>query len=1005
MNAPPAFDKIRRALRAARRRLMWRVTVVATGWFLAAVSVSLLVATLLAGWGLSGAAWRWVLLAGIGIVGALTMWRNAWRPARRYRGDEAVASALEDALPSLQDGLLACVQFEREWGQDLQAPGLVGALSERVAARLSKADLRTLISMGAARRPWKAVGAAGLVWAAASFTGPRVLERGLASLFPSPRTTDGRSIETGPLVGDLQIELIFPDHIGRAPQVIPNAIGDIEAPKGTRARIKATTVERARRVVVHLGDAELLLSLSADGREVSGEFVVQENTKWFFQLDDMNGDRLVENVERRIRVQPDRIPEVELLLPAEDLELDDLRSLTVRWQASDDHGLSRVNVVIGLASDPDNAERLGQEGLKGRSGQGVDDIDLRLVQAQPGDRLAVYVEAFDNNGVDGPQRGVSKTRYVVVHSPQAKHYALTDSLRELIELLLGGLAHRLEVDWHAPGAALPETIASLQASSQKAAMAMAKVVEQMADDPLTPEEVRLALAGRLGSLESSIRLEAEGAERLEGQLTEHLKPAINRVQKASEAAIEQLEQAVILVEAMVARLALEDMAALTDEIQQARENLKELIKAYRDNPSEQLKKRIMRDIQRLRQRMKEIKERMARLSQKLPEEFLNLDGLKKDDVAKGLEKSTDQLDALEKMLEEGKIDEALAALDEMEKALDELDKSLNEDMQSLHEESNPQMQKAISELMDQTRDVMKQQAKIAAETEAAAKAEAERTQKILKEELAEQLAGVKEKANQLEAQAGAVNPRHLPSFAEDELAHLGQRVGDLQRALGREQLREALEMSERALDHVEALKRFARHDPRAEENQAHLEKGRGLARELTKDLAKLLEDAQQRQAKARQPGSPEFDENQRLGEKQRQVAQSAGKLIKRMQSAAKKVPQLGDKPMQQAQRAQQSMEQAGQQLAEQRPGGARPGQQQAMSELRNLMEGLKKSNQPSKADRGRSRRTRQQRVEIPDADDHDAPAAFRKDLLEAMKEKPAEAYREQVKRYYESLVR
>ena len=44
--------------------------------------------------------------------------------------------------------------------------------------------------------------------------------------------------------------------------------------------------------------------------------------------------------------------------------------------------------------------------------------------------------------------------------------------------------------------------------------------------------------------------------------------------------------------------------------------------------------------------MRALKERMAQLRQKLPEEFLNLDGLKKDEVAKGLDQSKAQLDEL-----------------------------------------------------------------------------------------------------------------------------------------------------------------------------------------------------------------------------------------------------------------------------------------------------------------------------------------------------------------------
>jgi len=44
-------------------------------------------------------------------------------------------------------------------------------------------------------------------------------------------------------------------------------------------------------------------------------------------------------------------------------------------------------------------------------------------------------------------------------------------------------------------------------------------------------------------------------------------------------------------------------------------------------------------------------------------------------------------------------------------------------------------------------------------------------------------------------------------------------------------------------------------------------------------------------------------------------------------------------------------------------------------------------------------------VKIPNADSFTPPREFRQDILEAMKEKPPTAYENQVRRYYEQLVR
>ena len=75
------------------------------------------------------------------------------------------------------------------------------------------------------------------------------------------------------------------------------------------------------------------------------------------------------------------------------------------------------------------------------------------------------------------------------------------------------------------------------------------------------------------------------------------------------------------------------------------------------------------------------------------------------------------------------------------------------------------------------------------------------------------------------------------------------------------------------------------------------------------------------------------------------------------------------------------------------------------------MQGLKQASQPQnkrgKGQRGQrdGRNVKQDKVRIPGADEHDAPAEFREELMEAMKDKAPAEFKESVKRYYESLVK
>lgn len=1001
---PPAFDHITAVLRRVRRRLRARVGLGAAGWLLAAGAGAVLIVLVAFGIGLGGPIARWIAFALLAALTVFVLVRTLLMPARRIGSDEAVAEHVEAGAGDLHDGLIACVQFAREWPTPGRGdPQMAADLATRVARRLEALDLAALTPMRAVRRGWFAVAGVAAAWGLAGLLAGDLLARGATALFPKPFSGDAR--EVGPLVGDLELTLHFPAYTGRTPRVIPNSTGDIEAPKGTRVELRATTLAPAGTASLRFGDADLPLSV-VENRDVAGEFVVDGPVAWRIAMTTVEGERLIESIERQVRLEVDQAPTVTLKLPAEDLELEDLRAVPVVYEARDDFGLSKASVVVALAAEPEHPEQIAQPGVAGLRIDGRDEVDLSVIQAQAGDRLMLYVEAWDNNDVDGPQRGVSATRFITVHSPQAAHAALTEKLRETIEVLLDALADRLEIDWKATDAPLPAQIAGLMMGTREAAAALEGVVDAMTEDPLTPDEVRLALAGGLGRIEQALEAEKAVVEPRTAALEAREGDAIRAASRVNEGVVDALEPAIILVEAMVARLALEDMAALADELKAAQARLRELVEAYRQNPDDEaLKARIMRDIRRLRDRMAEMQARMAQLRQKLPEEFLNLDGLKQDEVAKGLDQTRSQLADLEKLLEEGKIDEALAALDEMDKALDELSASLDQDMQDLHEETNPAMQQAISELMDQTRDLMKRQEALSEQTQALADAEAEARRKALEEELAEEMKLIEREAKALRRTVDDLARERLPALGEEDLDHLRQRVDELNRALDGQQLMEALEMAERAMDHLDNLDRYGRYDPEGQPMQRLVEQGRRQDAEVMRRLAEVIEHARRRTEQSVQVG-----EAQTLRRQQQALGEAAERLRQRIAEQGQQVPGLQDEPLQRAGQVGESMREAAEQLRQQRPAQARPGQQQAQSQLQSLMEGLRQAARPQRAQRPqqdgpRGRDHRDERVNIPGAEDHEAPAEFRQELLDAMKQRPSDAWQEQVKRYYESLIR
>jgi hypothetical protein len=76
----------------------------------------------------------------------------------------------------------------------------------------------------------------------------------------------------------------------------------------------------------------------------------------------------------------------------------------------------------------------------------------------------------------------------------------------------------------------------------------------------------------------------------------------------------------------------------------------------------------------------------------------------------------------------------------------------------------------------------------------------------------------------------------------------------------------------------------------------------------------------------------------------------------------------------------------------------------ALEHLGRLREGLKRTHRPRFSGFAGEALDRSP-VRIPGSDEHRAPREFRQDLLDAMKDAAPAPYREQVRRYYEELVR
>ena len=1030
-----------------------------------------------------------------------------------------IASYIENADLELNDALLTVISADRD--PEIGDPEVISALRSQVSDRLYASPISKWVPFVTLRSgSYSLLAALAFSFGAVTLSDGKLIDV-YRLLNESPERLSQRLAYT-PLIGDIKLTITPPKYTQLPPTFIEGGSGDFEALEGSIVTVEATLSRRSsaaklwleklgqdeenatpKEMNPHL-DAEgttQAIELLLNGREVSARFEVPTHLKWSVSLTDLEGVEWREAAKRRVAVKSDRPPKITISSPLSGERVDPTKDLKVSLEASDDYGLGAGTIFVALASDTENSETLHLNNLKGKKWRASDLVDLRVIQAQGGDRIALWAEVYDQRGEPlGPQKATSEVIYLELDSPEWAHRALLDALREHLELQLEALASRLElayVEPDSPELTLPSLLmrwVNARQKSQNAQENFSELIAKLSKDELTPREIYLTFTNQLMKLEEALKIEStvmngqiveEGESTSASPKSELSASELQNIERKSAPVEEAHEGIIIIIEAMVARMALEEMSKLADELKVSRAHIKDLMNMYKEQPSEALKSQIMRELQRFKQKMKAMREMMAKLQKKLPAEFLNLDGMKNDEVADQLKESESQVSSIEKLLEEGKIEEAMKALDELSNSLEEMSQQLQEDREELHRQTNPELEKALSELMDSTRDLMKAQEELKRDTTAQQSAIDEAVKSSL-EQAQSTLDELKAKADRIHDIEKNLKLRSDGRYLERVRADAAKAADDLKRALSQEMLDEALEAAERGESEFSRLKRlsenlgFGQRSRRSDvgQSQKDLSEATRLSEEVQETLREIKErlssqaqraqdreaEAQakaqrerQRQARAEaeraqqgqpqpgqqgqpqpgQEGQPQLGQegqpqpgqqgqpqpgqqgspSDELARRQSQISESLDRLRSRLKERQEKIPSLNQVPTEPFDQAEQGSMEAQQQLKNAQPGRGIDGQQRVSDALQQVMNGLQQAKKPQQGQnpgqqkqqggqqsQGSQGRTSNEKVEIPEGGDR-GPKSMREALLDAMKSKPARGYDDQVKAYYDSLVR
>jgi len=955
-----------------------------------------------------------LVLGTVTVVFGVGLARSVWR----LRTDRAAAHWVGRLDPHVASDLLSAVELtspsptstSSDPSEDLSpsvfAPStsLLAAFQDDVARQMSALDLTVLLSpRPLARTVGIALGATLTFILAAATIKP--LRLGLWTLVHRPTRFEGAVVSPLPLMADIKLTYVYPPYTGLPTRIIDGSTGDIVGVKGTRVLLEGHPVRRSRKGALLLGDEgqEGEIVARVEKGVLHAELLLNDNGSYRFWLLPLLGRPIREQMAHRLSAEPDRAPRVEIAAAAEHLELERPRPIEVAYSADDDFGLGGIDLVYRVGSESEGREHLKDaQGLRTTQGRVL--WDPGRLALYPGARVSYRIEARDQDAVSGSKVGSSRTFTLVIQNPQQSLEERLDRQREILDKLLAALADRLDrqtedaedrTKANTPGwfDARHAAYVSLHDTEESYLALLGRLLEDDKRDPHLGKPLRAALSSIADRLGDRLREERDLLSSLHKSAGA---TARKRWDLASEHHIAEIEKDVLLLDDLIGRQRLEDLASLGRELTDAYHRLEDLLTRYRATKDESLRRQLEREVRALKAQIADLGQKIGAVKSRndVSEEWRNM-----PDTRSVL----DQAKRFDELLAQGNPEALDRALSELGKDLDGLRRALDQNAEGFGAERFPQENRVVADLVRRIAELEGDQRQLAGEAQGLADKQEAAVERKLRDRMDELVKRIDEKAERLKQKLGGVPVGDPQGEVAD---HVGQAKDDakrLRRSLKEKDLGEARTEADRAtnavseaLDALEGMRPKKHKDAEAARQRAAaaLGEARALAEDIAKDIAGSLPRGDETLSpQERGQAQEQARKQEALGQRAQELAKDASRRLGRMPGLEDAEGDLKG--------AAGDMSRASEHLGRSEAKQAQVAEKDAAERLSKLRETLQERTMGSES-AGRQNR---EPVRIPGADDSQAPRAWRQELMDAMKEKAPDRFRDDVRRYYEELVR
>ncbi len=949
---------------------------------------------------------------------------------RRVGDDDRTARRLAELAPTLNLDLLAAVELSKALGRPNDfSPELAKAFLREVDARAARQDVRGLISPKPVQRAAAVALAVLALVTGIGFWQAKRLSLGLSNAFAAAPAA--AHLRREPITGDFELTYRYPSYTGLDQRTVSGTNGELTGPAGTEVEVKTRADRDVDAANLIIGDQQL--PLQVNGRDLSGSLVLDKTGSYHVAF--VDGSTVVaEGPELPIQVQADTPPVVRLTAPLDVLELGpEQPSVTLKFEASDDYGLTTLDLVFKPRGGTE--QRLSLKPDDGRTTRGQYGWNVGAMGLKPGGSVTYFLEAQDNDTVTGPKKGVSRTQTITLYSAAEHRREALRKTQALWERLVTHLADRME----APERALitPEVSVKQAIDEREGVLAgdFRNLSGELGKEREPFEDVISALlivGGELSRDQSAIsvhrrlymRLLGKDADDPSRQLSAprdptYLRAVVQRLGDNLTRDRDHAEKNVLYLEALLDRVKMEALQELAKDLKEDRRELSKLLEEFGRTKDPAIKEQVLQQMAELKQHMMELQQRMSELAKGIRDDFMNREAL--DEMMQS-ENLDSKLDEIEKLVKEGKADEALKKMQELSMQMDETLQQLEQASDQADQQADPELAKKYQEFTENLEQTAKQQESLADKT----KTLRDKYRDQVKEKIAKQGATLKrellQKLGELGSSYSKLSEDKGAGRLEDNRLQALRDIANAEQALKANDFDLASEIADKLQERARRMAEAAGQQSRLDEmmqNPAEFRKdSKALQERMNADAKKADEIAAALDDLFPQNGSQLSEgDRQQMGEMAKQQKQLEGKadqLQQQMESLGERAPIFDEDAKQQMKQAGQRMGQATQKLSGRDPSHGYGEQQGALQALKMLQQQMQKNGKGKggglplpmrQGTGGRNRGDQAEKVEIPDDDPNRAPREFRKDVMDAMKQGAPDRYRDQNKRYYEELVK